>query len=63
MITIRVEYKKVGNYNIMYTTAWGFELSVISQIKPDRNNNITYDPHKANILINPKGYIYLSILQ
>lgn len=66
MFTIRVNYRKQGNYFIMETTdVCPFKVSIITNIKPvkqqDGTLTISYEPYKAYMKANDKGYLTLYI--
>lgn len=61
MITIPVFWRKAGQYNILETTHFGFACSVIADGVDVKNKTITYDPKKANMVVNKNGYMTLVI--
>lgn len=68
MCKIRVFYRKAGKYDILETVAFGYRISVSSEITPytdinDGNMYIQYDAYNASLMINDKGYPFLLIKQ
>lgn len=64
-MTINVFFRKQGRYDILETIDFGYRLSIITNIQPMQNRDgsltISYNPYKAYMKANDKGYMTLYI--